>query len=80
VIASDCKPQKKLIEKYGFGIVYKNIEELKAGIIRLSEDPVLRSEMGEKGYQAIIREFNTESLKHNLLDLYRKLVPKPEKN
>ena len=73
VIASDCKPQKNLIEKYNCGIVYKNNEELKEAIIRISEDPKLRLEMGENGYRAIIEEYNIEAVKSGMLNLYNKL-------
>jgi glycosyltransferase involved in cell wall biosynthesis len=70
VIASDCRPQKNLIEKYNCGIIYANPAELKAAIIKLSADPHLRSEMGENGYRAILNEFNTTRVKENLLKTY----------
>jgi len=70
VIASDCRPQKNLIEKYRCGIVYSNSDEMKSAIIKLSADASLRSEMGEKGYRAIMNEFNTATVKENLLKIY----------
>lgn len=70
VIASDCKPQKRLIEKYNCGIVYSNANEMKAAIIKLSADPHLRSEMGENGYRAILSELNSSLVKENLLKIY----------
>jgi glycosyltransferase involved in cell wall biosynthesis len=70
VIASDCGPQKRLIEKYNCGIIYSNSDEMKDAIIKLSADPHLRSEMGENGYRAILDEFNTSNIKKNLLKIY----------
>ena len=70
VVASDCRPQKNLIEKYNCGIIYSNSNEMKAAIIKLSADPHLRSEMGENGYRAILSELNSSLVKENLLKLY----------
>jgi glycosyltransferase involved in cell wall biosynthesis len=70
IIASDCRPQKRLIEKYNCGIIYSEQDEMKAAIIKLSADKQLRSEMGENGYRAIIREFNSSMTKENLLKIY----------
>ncbi|MCX6259520.1 MAG: glycosyltransferase family 4 protein [Bacteroidia bacterium] len=70
VIASDCRPQKRLIEKYYCGIIYSNSNEMKNAIIKLSADAHLRSEMGENGYRAILNEFNTSAIKENLLKIY----------
>jgi glycosyltransferase involved in cell wall biosynthesis len=33
IVASDCRPQQKLIEKYNRSIVYKNDDEMKEAII-----------------------------------------------
>lgn len=71
VIVSDCKPQRALVEKYSCGLVFKNTDEMKAAIIMLSENPGLRKEMGQNGYNAIISEFNTDKIKENLLKIYR---------
>jgi glycosyltransferase involved in cell wall biosynthesis len=71
VIASDCKPQRKLIEKYNCGIIYSNSNEMKDAIKKLSADPHLRNEMGENGYSAILNEFNISAVKENLLKIYR---------
>ena len=70
VIASDCKPQKKLIEKYGCGIIYTDKEQMKEAIITLSADPVLRREMGENGKKAILTEYNIAVQGKALADLY----------
>jgi glycosyltransferase involved in cell wall biosynthesis len=70
VIASDCRPQKWIIEKYNCGIIYSNHSEMKDAIIKLSADTNLRSEMGENGYRAILNEFNTSAVRENLLKIY----------
>ncbi|HBC77026.1 MAG TPA: glycosyl transferase family 1 [Bacteroidales bacterium] len=70
IIASDCRPQKRLIEKYNCGIIYSDSVEMKAAIIKLSEDDHLRIEMGENGYRAIITELNSSLVKEKLLKIY----------
>jgi glycosyltransferase involved in cell wall biosynthesis len=70
VIASDCRPQKNLIEIYDCGIVYTNTEELKEAIIRLLKDPGLRKKMGYNGYMAIMNEYNINVKKNDLLSFY----------
>lgn len=70
IVASDCKPQKILIEKYNCGIIYSYPNEMKAAIIKLSADKQLRGEMGENGYRAILKELNTAVVRENLLRIY----------
>jgi glycosyltransferase involved in cell wall biosynthesis len=70
VIASDCGPQKNLIEKYKCGIICSNTDEMKSAIIKLSADPELRNEMGENGYRAILSDYNISAVKENLLKIY----------
>jgi len=70
VIATDCLPQQKLIEKYECGIVYRNNSELKEAIIKLTGDPELAGKMGSNGYLAIVNELNTGKIKEKLLAFY----------
>jgi len=70
VVASDCRPQKRLIEKYRCGIIYTDKEQMKEAIIRLSADPGLRKEMGENGKRAIHSEYNIAVQGKVLADLY----------
>jgi glycosyltransferase involved in cell wall biosynthesis len=70
VIASDCGPQKKLIEKCRCGMIYANKEQMKEAIITLSADPALRKEMGENGKKAILSEYNITIKGKVLADLY----------
>lgn len=71
IIASNCKPQKNLIEKHNCGIIFENMKEFHAAIIKLLNDKQLREDMGENGKKAIKQEYNTENFKENLISLYK---------
>ena len=73
LIVSDCKPQAAIVENFNCGIVYRNKKELRNAIETLSADPSLRGEMGENGYEAVIRHFNTNVIKGDLTGLYDEL-------
>jgi glycosyltransferase involved in cell wall biosynthesis len=74
IIASDCKPQQDLIEKHNCGLIFKDMSEFQTAIIKLLEDPDLRLKMGERGYEAIIKEYNTGITKTTLTDMYKTLT------
>jgi glycosyltransferase involved in cell wall biosynthesis len=76
VIATDCLPQQKLIEKYECGIIYRNDAQLKEAILRLTGEPDLAVKMGNNGYLAIVNELNTGKIKEKLLSFYDTLAPK----
>jgi glycosyltransferase involved in cell wall biosynthesis len=69
VIASACKPQKRLIEKHQCGIVYDDNAGFKSAIIRLLNDSDLRKKMGKNGNLAVRSYYNTEAVGQNLADL-----------
>ena len=71
IIASDCKPQKELIEKHRCGLIFENIVEFHDMIVRLINDRPLREEMGENGKKAVLNEYHTEKIKNNLLSIYK---------
>lgn len=73
VIASDCRPQERLIEKYNCGIVFSDNKGMKEAIVRLSADNNLRKMMGQNGLRAIMEEYNTERIKDSLTGLYKTL-------
>ena len=79
VIASECKPQQKLIERNECGIIFKSSKEFKDAIIRLLDDSTLRARMGKNGYEAVIKEYNTGMVKENLILLYKTINCNPEK-
>lgn len=70
LIVSGCLPQKRLVEKHNCGIAYSSTSEFHDAIIKLRNDPGLRSEMGKNGYNAILNEYNMEKLSGNLTGLY----------
>jgi glycosyltransferase involved in cell wall biosynthesis len=74
VVASDCRPQQQLIEKFKCGIVYRDNKGMEEAIISLLIDSGLGKRLGENGYIAIVNEFNTEKIKNNLLSLYSSLT------
>ena len=73
IIASNCKPQQDLIEKYNCGLIFNNTEEFHDAIVKLLDDKQLREEMGENGRKAIMKEYNTDIVKENLLLMYKTL-------
>jgi glycosyltransferase involved in cell wall biosynthesis len=72
IIASDCGPQQKLIEKYNCGIIYSNNTEMKEALIKLLMDENLRRKLGMNGYSAVIEHFNINKVKEKLLAVYKK--------
>jgi len=74
VIASNCKPQQNLIEKYNCGLIFENITEFHDVIVSLLNDKSLREKMGENGKKAIMREYNTGIVKENLILLYKTFI------
>jgi len=76
IVASDCKPQKNLIEQYSCGLVYRNREELKHCLMALLENKELRKTMGENGYKAVISHFNTDTVRDDLLKCYQEVLKK----
>jgi glycosyltransferase involved in cell wall biosynthesis len=73
IIASNCRPQQDLIEKHKCGMIFKNNAEFHDAIVKLLNDKALRNEMGENGREAVLREYNTEIVKDNLIMMYEKL-------
>jgi len=74
VIASDCLPQQKLIEKYKCGVIYRTHEEFTNSLIKLLTDREQCKIMGENGYKAVLNEFNMDSKKSNLVEAYKSLL------
>jgi glycosyltransferase involved in cell wall biosynthesis len=71
VIASNCKPQQNLIEKHNCGLIFENKTEFHDAIVKLLYNKPLREDMGEKGRKAIMKEYNTDIVKENLLLIYK---------
>ena len=73
VIASNCKPQQDLIEKYNCGLIFENKTEFHDAIVKLLYNKPLRENLGENGRQAIMKEYNTDIVKENLILMYKTL-------
>jgi glycosyltransferase involved in cell wall biosynthesis len=73
IIASNCKPQQTLIEKHNCGLIFQNRTEFHDAIVKLLNNKPLREVMGENGKNAVLREYNTEIVKENLIVLYKSL-------
>ncbi len=71
IIASDCGPQKELIETYKCGLVFSNRVELVNAIIELVSDEDLRIEMGDNGFRALQENYNSELYDKILVDAYK---------
>ncbi len=71
IIASDCGPQKKLIESYNCGLIFSNQAELVNDIILLSNNKNMQMEMGDNGYRALQKNYNSESFNKALIDIYK---------
>ena len=74
IVASDCIPQKNLIEKHNCGLVFENKEEFKVALIKLLNDREIRKTMGKNGYEAIINEYNTEMIREKFVLLYKTII------
>jgi len=79
IIASDCGPQKKLIESYNCGLIFSNRDELVNDIILLSNNKDLQIEMGNNGYRALQKNYNSEDFNKVLIDIYKEKLFKVRK-
>jgi glycosyltransferase involved in cell wall biosynthesis len=61
VIVRDLGPFPEAVEDSGGGFVYRTDEELLQAINRIATSPALRSELGEKGYAAFVRQWSKEA-------------------
>ncbi len=73
IIVSNCKPQVDVVERGSCGLVFEsgNCKSLAESILMLYKDESLRQEMGRKGRQLVINEYNVDVYRDNLLSLYK---------
>ena len=76
VIARDLGALPEVIDDSGGGFVYRTDEELLDAIKRIATSPVLRNELGEKGYQAFVRWWSREAHMELYFDFLRKAATK----
>lgn len=55
-------------------IVDYNTEQVKEAIIKLRDDPELRTELGNNGRKAFVRKYNWDSMEKKLFQIYRNLA------
>ena len=73
IVASDCKPQKDLIDKVQCGVTYHTEEAFFEVLTGLIKDTETCRKLGENGYHALINEYNIEKMKSRLLSVYESL-------
>jgi glycosyltransferase involved in cell wall biosynthesis len=72
VIARDLGALTEVIKDSGGGFVYRTDEELISAIQRLTAEPNLRAELGERGYQAFLLWWSKEAHLKLYFDILRK--------
>ena len=76
LIVSDCLPQQKLVEKNGCGLVFRSNAEFHDAIVKLIGDSEMRTILGKNGLDAVLKEYNMNMAKMNLLSLYNTVANK----
>jgi len=76
VIISDLLAKRRLIEKNQNGILVDPLDEEKIAesIASLLRDPQRMKEMGKRGRDAFLKEYNWEAIEGRLIDLYERLT------
>lgn len=69
VIANDLGALPEVVDDSQGGFVYRTEDELIAAMKKLAADPILRDELGEKGYQAYLEYWNEEPHLNQYLEL-----------
>ena len=73
-IASSVGVNTEIISDKENGYLADSQEEWEARLIQLIEDPILRKEMGYKGYQTVENRYSVNSLKQKYLQEFQTLV------
>lgn len=76
VIVRDLGALPEVVHDSGGGFVYRTDEELLTAIYRIATSPMLRCELGEKGYQAFIRWWSKEAHLELYFDFLRRTAIK----
>jgi glycosyltransferase involved in cell wall biosynthesis len=65
----------KIIQENNFGLwsYAGDIEQINNNIIRLSQDPVLRAEMGQRGYDYMIKNYTVSTSYHTIMKHFRNI-------
>ncbi len=80
VIVNDLGALPEVVDDSEGGFIYRNEDELVAAMKKLANDPVLRDELGEKGYQAYLKYWNEEPHLEKYLGLIDEIKEKRSRN
>jgi glycosyltransferase involved in cell wall biosynthesis len=72
IIASDCRPQKALIESFNCGLIYSTQEEFVGCIKQLANDSTLRKQLGENGHYQLYKNYDNNNYENLLIDFYKR--------
>jgi glycosyltransferase involved in cell wall biosynthesis len=78
VVVRDLGALPEIIEDSAGGFVYRTDEELLAALARIASSPALRSDLGEKGYQAFLQLWCREAHLKQYFDLIEGLAARKE--
>lgn len=73
VIAHGLGALPEIVEESGGGYIYRTAEELRQALRLLAENPTLRDELGNRGYQAFLRMWTPERHLDNYLGLIERV-------
>lgn len=73
IVASNCKPQRELIEAYNCGRVFTTQASFVAALEELISQPKLARELGENGRRKLLEDYAGEAYENKLLSIYRRL-------
>lgn len=73
IVASNCKPQQELIEKYELGEVFATDDELTEKLKLLIENEEMRQKMGKKAYDVLMTAFHQDAFMPQFKELYEGL-------
>ncbi|MBQ2581416.1 MAG: glycosyltransferase, partial [Ruminococcus sp.] len=78
VILSDCEYNRKMVEKYKFGLCVdqENTDEVAKAIRTILDNPELAKRMGENGRKAVAERFNWGIEEKRLFKLYESVLKK----
>lgn len=73
VIVNNLGALPEVVKDSGGGFIYESKDELVKAMKTLADDPFLRNEMGEKGYDAFLKYWNEKAHLEKYLNLVEKL-------
>ena len=73
ILVSDCKAQERITTEAGSGLVHKagDVEDFRAKVMKLYQNPGLRSQLGMNGKTFVQQDYNQKIKSRELLLFYR---------